>query len=59
MLSDRLEEFLDLFVARFRDAVAPAFLSTPGLLGANSYSWHKFETFPSLVMRDVLVTMIQ
>jgi len=29
------------------------------VLGANSYSWHKFERFPSLVMRDVLVTMIQ
>ncbi len=32
---------------------------TVGVLGANSYSWHKFERFPSLVMRDVLVTMLQ
>ncbi len=29
------------------------------VLGAKSYSWHKFERFPSLVMRDILVTMIQ
>jgi len=29
------------------------------VLGANSYSWHKFERFPSLVKCGGLVTMIQ
>ena len=31
----------------------------PDVWGANSYSSHKSESFPSLVMRDVLVSMMQ